>query len=335
MTAVLVGLSVLPSNTAQAWHRHFLGAYGVNFYNPAAYVYAGPRFYSSYTWASYPYAYRPFHHWHSFRPLHYWHRPYVAYRPIVTSLYVSPIYYTPPVVHYTPPVTYYTAPITTCSPIIYTQPAASFSDDGCTTCSSNTAPSIDSSVDPQLQIQYQARPTYSVAKDAEWLNIAITMIDDMVSSGGYAEAELACEQLIAVREHVPASVYLRAGLLSLRNGKSISDAARYFHVAQQEIASKSTSDVLSSQFIDAMKLKDFDAIEADVQNASKLLLATGRDTPKVRLTSETSTTVTVLKPTAVNFNSDAAVVLQTLLEVNGQKAKANEIRAALDRLPSL
>ncbi len=323
LVVVLAALSsIVCTNRADAWHHHFLGAYGASFYSPAAYVYARPTFYHGYSWGGFYRPWRPLHHWHAWRPYHthLYVRPVVTY-PVYSSFYVSPI------IQY---------PTTYCSPIVYQQPIVY---DDCLTCSvtnDNTVPSVQlpPQPDPQLQLQYTAAPRYQIAKNDQWISIAVKLIDEMAVSGGYEEAQQACEQLIRVRDQVPAEIYARCGLLALMNGQSIQDAAVHFRAMQAAQPDIEFASVLSSDFVGALKLDDYEAIKGFIQDASRQLLAT-KSAPKIRLTSDSSVEVTSLKPVTVEANSDAALVLDTLLRVNGKQEKADAIRSALQSLSSL
>jgi hypothetical protein len=313
LAVVALTCVLFSSSSAYGWH-HWRGFYGV-----------GP----AYSWGGvYRHHWRPFHSFYSYRPLY--HRPWIGYRPHVyhrplyySSYYVSPIYTTP---IYMAPI--YTTPIYTTP--IYSAPIVPSCDPCEIPVCSSTPTYQDSIVDPQLQIQYSSSPTYQVASRSNWVDKAVDLIDDMVATGGYVEAEDACLQLIAVKNDLPADVYLRAGLLALQNGKSIESAADHFDHVQSLIGDRSMNDLLSKSFISSMQLQDNDALESHIQVASKSLLEDVSSAAKVtRFVSEDSNSVRVMKP-AVQTNSDAFVVLETLLKVKGQDQLATAIKSKLE-----
>lgn len=336
LAAALVGAgSLLGSSSAQAWHHHnhFYGAYGVGFYSPAAYAYSSP-WYSSFSFTT--------GYWPRHRLFHRHHYPYIAsyYR----SAWFTPTYYSA----YYP--TYYAVPVynPVCQPIVtqsYYLPSYDVpSVDCCSTIIDNSGviPSsgavqtgVSAPVDPQLQIRNQPRSQYLIADKAAWVDTAVELIDQMAASGGLAEAEQSCEHLISVRNNVPASIHLRAGLLALRNGKSLDVAATHLQQAAQLQDVESTVTELSSDFSTALHIDQYAQWEPHIQSASKRLLGDEvASTSKIRLTSERSDSRTSPQ-SAIQPDDNARVILDTLLRVSGQSVKADQISQAMERLPNL
>lgn len=346
LATVLVGASsLLCSSSANAWHHHHhhshyyggYGGYGLGYgfgsYYPSGFGYYSSPWYSSFSFnTGYWPRYRAFHHY----------RPYYSSYQVYSSPYYYSSYY--PTTYYAP--TYYSAPA--CQPVIQSYYTPTYNVAPTLDCCSTTNGSgviqssgaiqseISTPVDPQLQIRNVSKSQYLIADKAEWVDTAVELIDQMAASGGLAEAEEACNHLITVRTNVPASIHLRAGLLALHNGKSFDVAATHFEQAAATQQIETTTAELSSQFASALQLDQYAQWEPQIQLASKKLLGdTNSNSSKIRLISDRSDSDATSETPTIRRNNDAQVVLDAVLRVNGQSAKADQISQAIERLPNL
>jgi hypothetical protein len=81
---------------------------------------------------------------------------------------------------------------------------------------------------PELpHIEPTARPNES------WVVLAVEMIDSMAQKGGVNEGLSSCEQLIRVKQGLPAEVYWRAAVLASLAGRDSKQVAQYMDLAEQ------------------------------------------------------------------------------------------------------
>ncbi len=326
--AFLAAVTLFGSQTADAtgygyyghrWIGHHgvrLGGYG---YRPIGYHYYRPSV-SIYSYSAYRHPLIARHRA--------WGWPNYAWRPIY-SVPVIPTYYTSYSTWSYP--TYYSTYFPTCYPTTYYQTPIV---DSCNDCHDATTISPSSisypiQAEPKITIDYQQ--PYAIDQKAGWITVAIGLIDDMTARGALDEAETACQQLMSVRNNLPAELTLRAGLLAMTNGRPDAEVAQYFRLASHNGQLDLQPNLLSSKFQTAMRLNQIDALNPFIQNASKTLVsAKTKDEYFVGIDDNAIKKAKVASPSASNNEfDDARVMLDTLLRVNGQSDKANVIRQAL------
>ena len=182
-----------------------------------------------------------------------------------------------------------------------------------------------------LQVHTQSAKGYPIVAGSGWVGSALSLIDSMAEQDGLLAAEAACRQMIAVRDNLPAGVHLRAGLLGLMNGRTPQEVARDFRAAASEGVRIGRNSV-SPRFARALQLNDPATLEPFIQQAAKDLLA--GDAGAIAAERLVSVDAAVATPAAdsvqsLSASSDTRMILDTLLRVSGQRAKADAIAAAL------